>query len=99
MKEKHTTEIESKEILYEELEAFARAKIREHLQDLLEQEMTEWLGREKSERKAERFGTAGLSQWLRQDETVHDEHWNRRDPPAAGERSGGAVRVAGVAAV
>ena len=51
MKEKHTEENQSKEILYEQLEAFARAKIRKHLQDLLEQEVTEWLGREKSERK------------------------------------------------
>lgn len=51
MREKHTEGNESKEILYEELEAFARARIREHLQDLLEQEVTEWLGREKSERK------------------------------------------------
>jgi transposase-like protein len=51
MKEKHREENQSKEILYEQLEAFARAKIREHLQDLLEQELTEWLGREKSERK------------------------------------------------
>jgi transposase-like protein len=37
--------------LYEELEEFARVKIRQHLQDLLEQEVTEWLGRERSERK------------------------------------------------
>jgi transposase-like protein len=51
MKEKHREENQSKEILYEQLEAFARAKIREHLQELLEQEVTEWLGREKSERK------------------------------------------------
>ena len=51
MKEKHSEENQSKEILYEELEEFARAKIRKHLQDLLEQEVTEWLGREKSERK------------------------------------------------
>ena len=51
MKEKHREENQSKGILYEQLEAFARAKIREHLQDLLEQEVTEWLGREKSERK------------------------------------------------
>ena len=51
MREKHTEEKQSKEILYEELEAFARARIREHLQDLLEQEVTEWLGRDKSERK------------------------------------------------
>jgi hypothetical protein len=48
MKEKHSEENESKGILYAELEAYARGKIRKHLQDLLEQEVTEWLGREKS---------------------------------------------------
>jgi putative transposase len=51
MKEKHIERIESKEIFYEGLEEFAREKIRAHLQDLLEQEVSEWLGREKSERK------------------------------------------------
>ena len=51
MKEKHIEGNESKGIFYEGLEAFARVKIRQHLQDLLEQEVTEWLGREKSERK------------------------------------------------
>lgn len=51
MKENHIGENESKGIFYGELEEYARGKIREHLQDLLEQEMSEWLGREKSERK------------------------------------------------
>lgn len=51
MKEEHIGRVESKEIFYEALEGFAREKIREHLQDLLEQEMTEWVGRKKSERK------------------------------------------------
>src|SRR3989338_3270912 len=51
MKEEHSGKEESKRILYEELEAYAREKIREHLQDLLEQEVTEWLGRGKGERK------------------------------------------------
>jgi len=51
MREDHRERIESKEILYAELEEFAREKIREHLQALLEQEVTEWLGREKSARK------------------------------------------------
>jgi transposase-like protein len=51
MTEKHIVGSESKGILYEELEEYARGKIREHLQDLLEQEVTEWLGRKKSERK------------------------------------------------
>jgi len=51
MREKHREKKESKGICYQELEEFARTKIREHLQDLLEEEVTEWLGREKSERK------------------------------------------------
>ncbi len=51
MREKHREGNESKGIFYDALEGFAREKIREHLQDLLEQEVTEWLGREKSERK------------------------------------------------
>lgn len=51
MVEKHIGGSESKEIFYAELEEFAREKIRGHLQDLLEQEVSEWLGREKSERK------------------------------------------------
>jgi putative transposase len=51
MRGKHIGGNEAKEILYGELEEFARGKIREHLQDLLEQEVGEWLGREKSERK------------------------------------------------
>ena len=51
MREKHREQKESKGICYEALEEFAREKIREHLQYLLEEEVTEWLGREKSERK------------------------------------------------
>ena len=51
MVEKHIGRSESKGIFYAELEQFAREKIRGHLQDLLEQEVSEWLGREKSERK------------------------------------------------
>ena len=51
MVEKHIGGSESKELFYAELEQFAREKIRGHLQDLLEQEVSEWLGREKSERK------------------------------------------------
>ena len=44
MKEKHIGRVESKEILYEELERFAREKIRVHLQDLLEQEVSDGWG-------------------------------------------------------
>jgi transposase-like protein len=59
MKEEHTEKVESKEIFYQELEEFAREKIREHLQELLEQEVTEWLGRQKSERKTNRAEQPG----------------------------------------
>jgi len=51
MVEKHIGGDESKKIFYGELEQFARGQIRVHLQDLLEQEVSEWLGREKSGRK------------------------------------------------
>jgi putative transposase len=51
MKGDHRGKTESKEIFYTELEEYAREKIRGHLQELLEQEVTEWLGREKSARK------------------------------------------------
>ena len=48
MVEKHIGGSESKEIFYAELEQFAREKIRGHLQDLLEQEVSEWLGGRKA---------------------------------------------------
>jgi transposase-like protein len=51
MREEHREPKESKGICYEALEEFAREKIREHLQYLLQEEVTEWLGREKNERK------------------------------------------------
>jgi putative transposase len=51
MTEDHRDAGESKGIFYDGLEAFAREKIRRHLQELLEQEVSEWLGREKSQRK------------------------------------------------
>jgi putative transposase len=59
MKEKHIGGNESKGIFYGELEEFARGKIREHLQDLLEEEVSEWLGRKKSERKVSPFEQPG----------------------------------------
>jgi hypothetical protein len=59
MPEKHIEGNESKGISYGDLEEYARGKIREHLQDLLEQEVREWLGREKSERKTNRFEQPG----------------------------------------
>jgi len=61
MKKNHIGGVESKEIYYEGLEAFARERIRDHLQDLLEQEVSEWLGREKSERKVNPMEQPGIA--------------------------------------
>jgi hypothetical protein len=43
--EKHSGQVESKEVFYECIEAYARERIREWVQDLLEQEVAELLGR------------------------------------------------------
>jgi putative transposase len=51
MKGKHSGQVESKEVYYGCIEAFAREKIRGWIEDLLEEEVTELLGRAKSERK------------------------------------------------
>ena len=59
MREKHREKEESKEIIYSELEAYARERIREHLEDLLKEEVSEWLGRKKSERKVNPSEQAG----------------------------------------
>jgi hypothetical protein len=61
MKEKHIVGNESKRIFYEELEEYARGKIRGHLQDLLEQEVTEWLGREKASAKEMLWNSPGTA--------------------------------------
>lgn len=97
MREKHSEQKESKGICYEALEEFAREKIRGHLQYLLEEEVTEWLGQEKSERKGNASEQPRVSQRLRQEAAVYVKHGDRRDSSAAGKGFGGAVYFEGVA--
>ena len=67
MKEKHIVGNESKRILYSELEVYARGKIREHLQDLLE-EVERMVGAgDKASASGVFSGTTRVSQRLRQD--------------------------------
>lgn len=87
MKEKHIGGNESKGIFYGELEEFARGKIREHLQDLLEQEVSEWLGREKGERKVNPLEQPGYRNGYGKTR-VYDERGDDGDWPAAGEKFG-----------
>ncbi len=91
MKEKHIGGIELKGIFHQGLAGFAREKIRKHLQDLLEEEVSEWLEREKSEHEVKCFGTAGVSQRLRQAPAVHDGSGDGADTTAAGQGFRGAV--------
>ena len=53
MKEKSTSTESASRVCYETMEAHARARIQSWLQDLLEVEVTEFLGRGKSQRQAE----------------------------------------------
>jgi putative transposase len=50
MKKKITKVGERSRVVYGELEAWARGKIQQFLQEVLEEEVTEFLGRRKSER-------------------------------------------------
>ena len=64
MKEKNTTTESASTVCYEMIEARAHSRIQEWLQDLLEAEVTEFLGRGKSQRREgaptqdEEFGRA-----------------------------------------
>src|SRR5439155_20254744 len=53
MKEKNTSTEAASTVCYEMIEAKARERIQEWLQDLLEAEVTEFLGRAKSQRRQE----------------------------------------------
>src|SRR5262245_50740504 len=53
MKQKTTTGQSASTVCYEMIEAKARERIQSWLQDLLEQEVTEFLGRAKSQRRSE----------------------------------------------
>jgi putative transposase len=59
MKKRITKGVERSRVVYGELEAWAREKIQRFLQDVLEEEVTEFLGREKSERSQVVDGSKG----------------------------------------
>jgi hypothetical protein len=53
MKEKSTSSESASRVCYETMEAHARGRIQSWLQDLLEAEVTQFLGRGKSQRQTE----------------------------------------------
>jgi hypothetical protein len=82
MKEKHIKGNESKGIFYDALEGFAQERIREHLQELLEQALTEWLGRKKSERKLNPLEQAGYCQELALKKQKIEQAFRRNPKPS-----------------
>ena len=92
-------ETESTMPLWEGLEGVVREKAQEFIQQILEEEVTELLGREKSERKAAVDAAPGYRQRVRQGAAAVDEfgHDHGATPPGTG--SGGTLRESGVAAV
>ncbi len=53
MKKRITKSSEGSRAVYSELEGYARRNVQEFIQALLEEEVTEFLGRPKSERRAQ----------------------------------------------
>lgn len=51
MRERITKRPEASRVVYGELEEYARGRVQEFIQGLLEEEVTEFLGRGKSERR------------------------------------------------
>ncbi|MGH8511177.1 MAG: transposase, partial [Gammaproteobacteria bacterium] len=59
MREQSTEGVKKSSVVWENLEGWVRGRIQGYLQDLLEEEVTVFLGREKSERRAEIDGPGG----------------------------------------
>lgn len=86
--------IESSEVCYDTLEQWARGKIQAQLQQLLEEEVTTFLGRARHERRGKVAPVdppAGSRNRLRQTALVLDDEWDGDGEAPEGARSDGAV--------
>ena len=92
-------ESESSTPTWECLGALVREKAQEMVQRILEEEVTELLGREKSERRSTVDSGRGLPQRIWQAEAVGDEFGHDHTPTPSGSGRRGAVRESGAAVV
>jgi hypothetical protein len=99
MKKRITKGSEASRAVYSELEGYARRKVQEFIQALLEEEVTEFLGRPKSERRAQAGWGERISQWLWQAASASDEQRHDQAETAAGAGLRGEIREPGVTAV
>ena len=85
--------------MWETLEGMVREKAQEFIQQIMEEEVTELLGREKSERRGTVDSARGLPQRIWQAEAVGDELGHDHTPTPSGSGRRGAVRESGAAVV
>src|SRR6478609_7697810 len=97
MKQKTTIEQAASTVCYEMIEAKARERIQSWLQGLLEEEVTEFLGRGKSQRRSR--GRGGLSQRLWQAQARGPELGYGECASSAAEEFGGSLRESSAAVI
>ena len=91
MEKKSTPEEVTSMSAYDGLESWARLRVQEYIQDLLEEEVTVFLGRRKSG-SCERGNGSWTSEWIRQAEAVRDDERDRASPAAASAQQRGTLR-------
>ena len=84
-----TTGNQASSIVWDNLEEWVRRKVQEFIQSLLEEEIAELLGRQKSERRKAVDSSTGLPERLRQRAEADVGLWDHHTAPAQGEGTGG----------
>ena len=84
---------------WEQLEDWVRSQVQRLIQELLEEEVTEFLGRAKSALRSDSDSDTGLSERIRQSPEAYAEFGNDTAEAAASPRYRGAVREPAAAAV
>src|SRR5436305_9102670 len=103
MKQKTATDQSASTVCYEMIETKARDRIQSWLQDLLEEEVTEFLGRAKSQRRSE-DDVVGYRNGYGKPRRIAFELWYGQCAPSAAEETGeiasrvGCCRYSNVAA-
>ena len=86
-----TATVKPSRATYEVLEEMVRLKVQEYIQDILEEEVREFLGRKKSERLKMVDGRRWISERSREAEEVYSNERDDHCPASSGKGDGGAV--------
>jgi len=99
MKEKSTGTGAESRPTWESLEALARQGVQRLLQQLLEEEVEQVVGRRRYARRGRGRRRAGISERARQATPAEHDDRHDHDPPAPSPRAGGTIREPAAAAV